>query len=65
MKAICPQDPSHKTFITTAHVQQEWEVDSEGEFIEVVTECLDTTHRPDAGNIWSCTKCHSEAIVTD
>jgi len=65
MKAICPTNPKHKTFITTAHVQQEWKVDEHGEFIEVVHECLDTTHGPDIGNTWSCTECFAEAIVTD
>ena len=64
MKAICPTNPKHQTFVTTAHVMQEWEVDSDGSFLEVASGCLEVTHQPDPGNIWSCTECHAEAIVT-
>jgi hypothetical protein len=63
MKAICPQNPKHNRFITTAHVCQEWIVDSEGNFIEEACACLEVTHDPHPQNIWTCTECHSEAIV--
>ena len=33
MKATCPNDPNHNRFLTTAHVMEEWKVDSEGNFI--------------------------------
>jgi hypothetical protein len=63
MKAVCPNDPSHKTFITTAHVTQEWVVDDEGNFIKDLG-VLETTHGPDPYNCWSCETCHADAVVT-
>lgn len=68
MKVVCPNKDKigHEDafFITTAHVTQEWRVDEEGSFEEVITECLEVTHKPDAGNIWVCDSCGAEAKVT-
>jgi len=63
MKARCPKDPSHKRFITTAHVMEEWRVDSEGNWIETIC-CLQTDHGPDPDNTWTCAICGAEAEVT-
>ena len=63
MIATCPNDPEHKTFLTTAHVMQEWKVDEQGEFIKATRECLEVTAYPDAGNIWVCASCRAEAVV--
>lgn len=32
MKAICPNNKNHEEFITTAHIIQDWKVDSKGKF---------------------------------
>lgn len=63
MKAVCPNNPEHKTFLTTAHVQELWEVDSNGNF-ERVVETIQTVHQPDPDNEWTCSECDAQAIVT-
>ena len=62
MKAICPNNPEHKRFVTTAHVVQEWVVDENGEFIEG-DHVLEVTSFPDPDNIWTCKKCHAGAKI--
>lgn len=62
MKARCPNSPEHKEFVTTAHIVQDWVVNEKGDFLQVVTECVETTHQPDPDNIWSCRECGAEAI---
>lgn len=64
MKATCPNSPDHKQFITVAHVMQEWVVDETGIFQEAL-ETIETTHRPDSGNIWTCRVCGADANVED
>lgn len=63
MKAICPNNENHDRFTTTAHVMQEWVVDDSGEFIDVLEDCLQVTHKPDVGNLWTCQECGAEAII--
>lgn len=63
MKAVCPKDPMHDKFLTTAHVMEEWKVDNAGNFLEVV-ESLQTDHGPDPDNEWSCAICGEKATVT-
>lgn len=53
----CPNFCKDSTFLTTAHIMQEWEVDENGTFLAVADEYMETTHGPDRGNIWGCTKC--------
>ena len=65
VKAICPKNKEHDEFYTTAHVMQEWKVDSKGNFIEVAGDCLQITHGPDKGNIWLCAICDSVAEVKE
>lgn len=61
-KHICPKCGNNR-FITTAHVTQSWEVDENGNFIkEISTD--EITHGPNDDNIWTCTKCGTEAIIT-
>ena len=62
MKATCPKDPTHKRFKTVAHEMHEWLVNEEGDFIEDI-ECLEVSHDPDIGNIWTCAECGAEAKV--
>jgi len=62
MRAKCPNDPTHRRFVTTAHVVEEWLVDSAGLWVE--TRCtLETAHGPDPGNIWQCAECGATAVV--
>jgi hypothetical protein len=41
---------------------EEWLVDETGNFIKV-SASLQTTHGPDAENIWTCAVCGAEAEV--
>ncbi len=63
-RATCPSDPAHDRFITTAHVQQDWLVDKDGNFIQEIA-TLDTTYPPTSGNIWTCEICGADAQVAD
>lgn len=63
MKATCPKDGGHKRFVTTATVQEDWLVDEAGNFIESHGS-VQTVHKPDPGNIWTCATCGAEAVVT-
>jgi len=60
MTAQCPKDPTHKRFVTVAHVSEDWLVDEDGDFIEVVGDG-ETSSKPDPGNIWTCHECGAEA----
>jgi len=62
MKAICPKNPDHKTFITVAHVSEDWKVDEHGEFLEKVGD-VQVDAGPDTDNNWSCATCGAEAEV--
>lgn len=63
MIAVCPANPDHKRFITVAHEIHDWIVDEHGNFLED-KECLETTHDPDPGNMWTCAECGTTAVVT-
>ena len=65
MKVICPKNKKHKTFLTVAHVMQEWKVNEHGELIDIMDDCLEVTHRPDTGNIWTCTTCGEFAKIEE
>ena len=45
------------TFHVDAHIVQTWEVNGDGEFVRVVEECAQVTHRPDDDDIWTCANC--------
>jgi hypothetical protein len=63
MKATCPFNKEHKTFITTAHVLQDWIVDEEGNFVSCLNQAGQTTHGPHKDNIWTCATCYAHAKV--
>jgi hypothetical protein len=69
MLATCPNyeegQPGHIEFSTTAHVMQDWKVDRFGNFLSSIDDCLQVTHAPDAGNIWTCLTCNEEAEVSN
>jgi hypothetical protein len=62
MIAICPTDPRHGEFATTAHVAESWKVNREGDWIETLS-MIETTHAPSADNHWTCIACGSTAVV--
>ena len=65
MIATCPKDPEHKTFITCAHVMQDWEVDERGNWLKTIDDSIQTSYPPNSGNIWTCSICGAEAVVKD
>lgn len=59
---VCPTDPTHNRFIATAHVTEDWVVDSNGDFIELSTKSdCQVLHAPDEQDIWTCAFCGTEA----
>lgn len=62
---VCPNGCEDATFVTTAHVMQDWEVDALGNYIEVATDCLEVTHRPNNANVWTCNCCGAEADMIE
>lgn len=65
MLAICPNNSTHKRFITVAHVSQDWEVDEQGNWIKTVDSSVETTASPHPDNIWTCAICDAEATVKE
>jgi len=66
MRALCPNDPEHDEFLTTAHVVEEWRVDREGNFLELAPpdgSALEVSHGADPANIWTCAICGADARV--
>lgn len=61
-KKVCPNG-CNRGFSTTAHVMQEWEVDGNGNYKDVLQECLEVTHKPDFENTWTCMECGEEAVT--
>ena len=62
-KHICPRCGG-KEFFTTANVAQEWKVDEEGNFIECTNGCIDVDSDPDDDNIWICSHCGAEGVLS-
>ena len=58
----CPNDNSHKRFITGAVICQDWLVDGNGNFIEVTDECTQVFYKPSTENEWSCADCGSTGV---
>ncbi len=64
MKASCPNNSKHATFVTVAYVSEDWLVDSDGTFLDVADgSCGEVLHKPDPDNTWTCTTCGAEAKV--
>ena len=53
----CPKC-GNETFYVTAHVVQNWIVDSNGDFLEVIDDCYAVAHFPDDDDLWECAKCN-------
>lgn len=44
-------------FYVSAHVVQDWKVDRNGDFIEIIDDCVEIAHYPDDMDIWDCANC--------
>ena len=64
MKFKCPNNPEHNRFVTTAHELHDWLVDPDGEFVCDLG-CIETVHRPDPDNVWTCQACGEEAVNSE
>lgn len=52
----CPKC-GNETFYVTAHIVQDWEVDSCGDYLKTVEDCVEVTHFPQDDDLWECTGC--------
>ena len=65
MKAVCPKDPTHDRFVTTAVVSEDWVVNEHGDWDHTLRNGeIAIYHYPDPDNEWTCHKCGAEAEVT-
>lgn len=60
---VCSKDKSHKEFLTTAHVVQNWKVDSDGGFLSVRDDCVKVAYDPNIDIDWKCAICGAKAIT--
>jgi hypothetical protein len=63
MKATCPKDPSHKRFITVAHVTEDWVVDPYGNYQDKFGDEMEVVADPHPDNTWTCATCGATATV--
>lgn len=61
---VCPNNKKHKTFITVAHVAEDWEVDGEGNFIDTQG-TVEVVAKPNEDNTWTCKTCGAEAVNSE
>lgn len=52
----CPKCGA-EAFEVTAHVTQDWKIDSCGNFLECLNDCVEVTHSPDDDDMWTCANC--------
>ena len=52
----CPQCGA-EAFLVTAHVTQDWKIDSHNNFLECINDCVEVTHQPDEEDLWYCANC--------
>ena len=50
-----------KEFYVSAHVVQDWLVDTNGDYLSTVEECATVAHFPDDDDIWQCADCGYDA----
>jgi len=61
---VCPNG-CNTNFIVTAHVTQDWKVNSEGFFVESINDCVEVTHKPNEDDVWVCDTCGAEGKFTE
>lgn len=62
LRAVCPNDPAHKRFFTTAVEIHEWDVDEFGECVKD-NGISDILRYPDSSVAWVCIVCTIEATL--
>ena len=65
MKLTCPKSKRHKRFAASAHIVQDWQVDSDCDFVKVLEDCTDVIHSPDKDDVITCLTCGADAIKED
>lgn len=60
-RLVCPKDPSHKEFVGTGHVAEDWLLDEHGEWLDSFGP-TQVTHGPDWDWI-HCADCGTQAKV--
>ena len=55
----CPKC-GNETFYVAAHVVQDWKVGKDGEFMELIEDCIIVTHYPNDEDLWTCANCYHE-----
>lgn len=56
MSKQCPNCGSNQ-FIVTAHIAQDWKVDTNGNFLSITDDCTEIVHKPDNSDMWTCANC--------
>lgn len=54
-----------ESFEVTAHVTQDWRIDSNGTFLQSLNECVEVTHYPNEDDIWDCANCSFSAAGSE
>lgn len=61
---VCKKDKTHKQFVVTAHVTEDWIVDGGGNFLGLSTRSnCQVLHVPDEKDVWTCAICGTEAFA--
>lgn len=64
MKRMCTNNENHKTFSVICHVTEEWKVDENGNFLDLIEGCIDVIHGPGEAD-WHCAECGAEVKIVD
>lgn len=54
---MCPKCGCRE-FYVTAHVTQDWLVDTCGSYLKTENECVEVTHFPKDDDLWQCADCN-------
>lgn len=67
MKRIVKRCPKCKAthFLVTAHVTQDWEVDENGNVLNISADCTEVTHEPNDDDVWTCAECGYDAAGSE
>ena len=65
MKAICPNNENHKEFVTSVNVVADWKIDSKGNYLESLDDCVELIEGPNQYNTWECIECGANAIFIE
>jgi len=64
MKATCPKNKEHKTFVTVVHIAVDQIVDETGSYVDSCPNNEgEIAQGPHPQNTWTCNECGEEAEV--